>query len=180
MYYYWVSEAVAASRGAWGHFPLSRRLCPPLAPPVRKKWLKSATFGKFLDFYPLRIVFCPLDAPPQKKKNSGAATGLRCGLTLNAGMGISGRQLISFPPFYASPVIWTLICSTWLVFFYTSVWAKIILFASYYKNSQNVKNCKFIPNFSMNVSSSMCRPNACMKMSSLSQPNIDVSVSPHV
>ena len=47
--------------------PPPSKALPPLAPPVRrKKWLKSAIFGNFLDFCPLRIAFCPLDAPPQK------------------------------------------------------------------------------------------------------------------
>ena len=53
--------------GALGENPPSRRLCSPLAPPVRrKKWPKSVIFGKFLDFCPLRIAFCPLDAPHKK------------------------------------------------------------------------------------------------------------------
>ena len=34
--------------------------CPPSQ---KKKWPKSAIFGNFLDFCPLRNVFCPLDAP---------------------------------------------------------------------------------------------------------------------
>ena len=61
-------------KGGMGAFPPpSQRLCPPLSPVRKKKWPKSAIFGKFLDFCPLRITFCPL-MPPQKK-NSGAATG---------------------------------------------------------------------------------------------------------
>ena len=53
---------MAASRGAFAP-PLEA--LPPLAhPPIRwKKWSKSAIFGKFLNFCPLRIAFCPLDAP---------------------------------------------------------------------------------------------------------------------
>ena len=57
-------QAVAASCGA---FSPHSEVLPPLAPPVRrKKWPKSAIFGNFFDFCPLRNVFCPLDAPPQK------------------------------------------------------------------------------------------------------------------
>ena len=47
-------------------------LCPPLAPPPprqKKKWQKSAIFGKFWDFCPPpQDAFCPLDAPPPQKK----------------------------------------------------------------------------------------------------------------
>ena len=44
----------------WEHLPTSRRLCPspPLSPSQKKKLPKSAIFGKFLDFCPLRIA-CP-------------------------------------------------------------------------------------------------------------------------
>ena len=49
--------------GIGGIFPQLEAL-PPLDPTVRrKKWQKSAIFGKFLDFCPLREAFCPLDAP---------------------------------------------------------------------------------------------------------------------
>ena len=71
-----VQCTVAASRGgAWGgKCPPVGGSAPPFDPPVRRKtWPKSAIFGKFLDFGPLRIAFCPLDAP--HKKISGAATG---------------------------------------------------------------------------------------------------------
>ena len=45
--------------GAWEHFP------PPLkAPSQKKKWPKSAIFGKFLDFSPLESHFAP-SMPPQ-------------------------------------------------------------------------------------------------------------------
>ena len=50
-----VGVAVAASRGAWGHFP----------PVRRNKWSKSAIFCKFLDFAPSETHFSPL-MPPQK------------------------------------------------------------------------------------------------------------------
>ena len=67
------TEAVAASRGAWGHLPPPVGGSAPHSPPVRrKKWSKSAIFGKFFDLCPLRIAFCPLDTP--HKKISGAAT----------------------------------------------------------------------------------------------------------
>ena len=63
---HWWPRQWRHQEGAWGS------KCPPVggsAPPVRrKKWPKSAIFGKFLDFCPLRIAFCPLDAPPKKKK----------------------------------------------------------------------------------------------------------------
>ena len=54
---------VAASRGAFA--PLGGSV-PSLPSPRRKKWPKSAIFGKFLDFCPLRIAFCPLDVPHKK------------------------------------------------------------------------------------------------------------------
>ena len=71
---------------------------PPHLPPVRRKKLpKSAIFGKFLDFCPLRITFCPLDAPPQKI--SGAATAENRGLILTEpGTGFSFLP----PPFFFS------------------------------------------------------------------------------
>ena len=61
-------KAVAASMGAWGHFPPLEAL-PPLSPSKKKIWLNSAIFGKFLDFS--SIAFCPLDVPhthTRKKK----------------------------------------------------------------------------------------------------------------
>ena len=62
--------------GHGGKCPPSEAL-PPTCPPLRrKKWPKSAIFGKFLDFCPLRIAFCPLNAPLHKKI-SGAGTAFR-------------------------------------------------------------------------------------------------------
>ena len=53
--------AVAAPRGG-GHGASPQALPPPPhLPQVRRK--KSAIFGKFLDFCPLRIAFFPHDAP---------------------------------------------------------------------------------------------------------------------
>ena len=40
-----------------GIFPLEP--LPPYAPSQKKKWSKSAIFGKFLDFSPLRNAFYP-------------------------------------------------------------------------------------------------------------------------
>ena len=39
---------------------------PHLPPSQKKKWPKSAIFGKLVDFCPLRNAFCPLDAPTKK------------------------------------------------------------------------------------------------------------------
>ena len=45
---------------------------PPSPPsPVRKKWLKSAIFGKFLDFCPLRNAFLSPPYPPTKTISGG-------------------------------------------------------------------------------------------------------------
>ena len=46
--------------------PPRQKLCPHLPPVRRKKWPKSAIFGKFLDFCPLRIAFPPRCPPPKK------------------------------------------------------------------------------------------------------------------
>ena len=58
--------------GIRGICPPSRQmLCLPRAPPPprqKKKWPKSAIFGKFLDFCPLRITFSPLNALHKKNK----------------------------------------------------------------------------------------------------------------
>ena len=56
-------QSVVASKGVIGN-PRSRRLCPP----PRKKWPKSAIFGKILDFCPLRNAFCP--SMPTKNKQT--------------------------------------------------------------------------------------------------------------
>ena len=62
---------VVASRGHGGIHPQSEALPPTLAPPPsqRGKMVKSAIFGKFLNFC-LRIVVCPLDSPPKKTKQN--------------------------------------------------------------------------------------------------------------
>ena len=73
---------VAASMGAWGANAPQSEALPPTCPPQKKKWPKSAIFGKFLDFCPLRIAFCPLDAPHKKKKNLVPPLPLPC-LLLN-------------------------------------------------------------------------------------------------
>ena len=53
--------------GAWRANAPQLEALPPTCPPVRrKKWQKSAIFGKILDFCPLRIAFFPLDAPHKK------------------------------------------------------------------------------------------------------------------
>ena len=61
----WVLGSGGIKGGGMGHFPPpSLRPCPPLSPQSEaKKWSKSAIFGKFLNFCPLRNAFFPLDAP---------------------------------------------------------------------------------------------------------------------
>ena len=56
-------------KGGMGEFTPQSEACHHLRPPVRKiKRPKSAIFGNFLDFYPLRITFCPLNASHRKEK----------------------------------------------------------------------------------------------------------------
>ena len=52
--------------GHGGKMPPVGGSAPHLPPSQKKKLPKSAIFGKFLDFCPLRIAFCPLDAPHKK------------------------------------------------------------------------------------------------------------------
>ena len=65
-------NTVAASRGAWGNFPPSRRLFPLHLPPSQKEKIgqNQPLSAIFFYFCPLRKAFCPLDAPT---KISGAA-----------------------------------------------------------------------------------------------------------
>ena len=50
--------------GAWGHLPPPPlEGLPPCPPSQKKKWPKSAIFGKFLDFCPSELHFAP-SMPP--------------------------------------------------------------------------------------------------------------------
>ena len=64
---------VAASMGGQMHLPPPPPpvggSAPHLPPVRRKKWSKSAIFGKFLDFCPTETHFAPSMPLPKKKKN---------------------------------------------------------------------------------------------------------------
>ena len=60
--------------GGGENAPQLEALPPPLAPHQKKKWPKSAIFGKFWIFAPSESHFAP--SMPPTKKNSGAPTAL--------------------------------------------------------------------------------------------------------
>ena len=63
-----ILNTVISSGGIKGGMGENTPQSEALPPSQKKKRPKSAIFGKFLDFCPLRIAFCPLDAPHKKKK----------------------------------------------------------------------------------------------------------------
>ena len=74
-----ISGSIKGGGGMGDICPSSRRLCTSPPPVRRKKLSKSATFGKFLDFCPLRNAFSPLRCPPTKISGAtGCVLSLQC------------------------------------------------------------------------------------------------------
>ena len=67
------SKCPSSSGGIKGRHAPSQRLCPPCPPIKRKKLLKSAIFGIFFNFCPLRYAFCLLDAPHEQFSSAATA-----------------------------------------------------------------------------------------------------------
>ena len=103
------SFAVAASRGGGmgGKCPLVGGSAPTCPPPVRrKKWLKSAIFGKFLDFLPPQNRILPPQCPPHKNFWCRHCSFAWNGTLTSYGRGVkrgSSRMHIPIPLFRLEP-----------------------------------------------------------------------------